>query len=116
MVVGGSNASRKAMALDEAGYSLCKVIKAGWRIDRASCKELATIINNTMKQDDPAVVVLQLLNNTIFFTKCGDGSRIFPQKLADGKFHVEGELVVASSDIQIKYYLTLRPGLDAVGS
>jgi hypothetical protein len=59
--------------------------------------ELVASISTTLEDEDPDVVVLQLLDNSIYYTKCGEGSRVLLKKLHDGRFHVEGELVVASA-------------------
>jgi hypothetical protein len=115
MVVGGSHASRTARVMSETGYSVVKIIDTNWRIDRSSCEALATTMVGAMKNEDPEVVVLQLLDNSIYYTRRGDGSRVLPKKLEDGHYHVEGELVVASSETQFEHYQNLKPVFDAVG-
>jgi hypothetical protein len=115
MVVGSSNGRRLAKTLQEAGHSVCLVCEAGWTVTRENCSKLATTICSKIKEEDPAVVVLFLLDNSMFYTRVNDGGRALPKKLADGKFHVVGEMVVASRDIQTEHYNTLRPVLDAVG-
>jgi hypothetical protein len=116
MVIGGSHAARTAKILIETGYSVCKLINTGWRIDRASCEALASTISTSLNEEDPDVVILQLLDSSMFYTKCSDGSRVLPKKMQDGRFHVEGELVVASADTQFDHYNTLKPVLDKIGS
>jgi hypothetical protein len=116
MVIGGSHAARTAKILIETGYSVCKLINTGWRIDRASCEALASTISTSLDEEDPEVVVQQLLDSSMFYTKCSDGSRVLPKKLQDGRFHVEGELVVASADTQFDHYNTLKPVLDKIGN
>jgi hypothetical protein len=116
MVIGGSHAARTAKILIETGYAVCKLINTGWRIDRASCEALASTISTSLNEEDPEVVILQLLDSSIFYTKRSDGSRVLPKKMQDGWFHVEGELVVASADTQFDHYNTLKPVLDKIGN
>jgi hypothetical protein len=115
MVVGGSHASRTAKILEESGYSVCKVIDTTWSINRTSCDNLASTLINKVKQEDPDVVVLQLLDSSIYYAKGNDGSRVMNKKREDGSLHVEGELVVASAETQFEHYLTLRPVIEAIG-
>jgi hypothetical protein len=115
MVVGSSNGRRLAKTLQEAGHSVCLVCETGWTVTRENCSKLATTISSKIKEEDPAVVVLFLLDNSMFYTRSNDGGRALPKKLADRKFHVVGEMVVASRDIQTEHYNALRPVLDAIG-
>jgi hypothetical protein len=55
------------------------------------------------------------MDGSIFYSKGPDGSRTLPRRGEDGKFHIEGDLVVCSSDTQTEHLNTLRPVLDAVG-
>jgi hypothetical protein len=65
-----------------------------WRISTDSCGRLATTINNTIKEEYPNTVVLNLLDSIIFYTRSSDGSRILPKKETDGNYHVNGNLVL----------------------
>jgi Cys-tRNA synthase (O-phospho-L-seryl-tRNA:Cys-tRNA synthase) len=60
MVIGGSHAARTAKLLIETGtgYSVCKLINTGLRIDRASCEALASTVSTSLNEEDPDVVVL----------------------------------------------------------
>jgi hypothetical protein len=50
----------------------------------------------------------------MFYIRSPDGSRVLPKKSDDGKYHVEGELVVCSPDTQMEHFVAMRPILDAV--
>jgi hypothetical protein len=115
MVVGGSNARRLYCTLNEAGHSAYLICKVGWTINRENCDSLASNISGTIKDEDPATVVLFLLDNSCFYTRCEDGGRMLPKKMADGIVHVPGEMVVASRDVQTEHFHALRPVLDAIG-
>jgi hypothetical protein len=115
MIIGSSNAARLTKAVTEAGYSVCKILHRNWRVSRESAEALARTIVQTAEQDDPAVVVLFMLDGSIFYAKGQDGSRTLPRKGDDGKFHIVGDLVVCSTETQDEHLNTLRPVLDAVG-
>jgi hypothetical protein len=103
IVTGSSNASGMAKALDEGGHSVCKIFQKNWRINRANCEESAP----TIKQEDPAVAVLQLLDGSEFYTRYDDGSRMLPRKLQDGQFHIEGELASSHpTQLIVSFYCT----------
>jgi hypothetical protein len=115
MIIGSSNAARLTKSMNNAGYSVCKILNRNWRITRDSCEALARTVVKTAEEEDPEVVVLFLMDGSIFYSKGPDGSRTLPRRGEDGKFHIEGDLVVCFSDTQTEHLNTLRPVLDAVG-
>jgi hypothetical protein len=115
MVVGGSNAYRLSKALDEAGHSVCRIISTEWRISPESCTNMATTIGNAINDNDPATVVLQLLDSSMYYVRGADGTRELPRKGDDGKYHVRGELMVASYEQQTEHFHALKPILDVIG-
>jgi hypothetical protein len=115
MIVGGSHAARTARILEESGYSVSRIIDTTWSISRASCDTLAILLANKLKLEDPDVVILQLLDTSIYYAKSNDGSRVMPRKMEDGTIHIEGELVVASSETQFEHYLAMKPIIEAIG-
>jgi hypothetical protein len=115
MVVGGSNARRLGKALAEAGHSVSMVIKVGWTINRENCGSMATEMATTIKDEDPVVVVLFLLDGSCFYTRSTDGGRVLPKRMEDGNIHVNGDLVVASREVQTEHFNALKPMLDAIG-
>jgi hypothetical protein len=93
LVVGSSNAKRTAKALEE-GNTVRMLFVQNWRVNRASCESLAVRIADAIKESDPEVIVLQLLDGSCFYARGEDGSRTLPVKAADGKFHIVGDMVV----------------------
>jgi hypothetical protein len=116
MVVGGSNGRRLARALTEADHSVSLVCNIGWTINRESCTQLVGALANQIRDEDPATVILFLLDNSVFYIRSKDGGRALPKKLGDGKYHAVGELVVASRDIQTEHFHAMKPILDVIGS
>jgi hypothetical protein len=115
LVVGGSNAARLTRMLNDAGYTVCSIIDTTWRITNNSCEALAATIANQIQLEDPGAIVLQLLDNSYYYTKGSDGSRTLPVREQDGKFHVMGDLVLCSAETQIDHLQALTPVLDAAG-
>jgi hypothetical protein len=59
-------------------------------------------------------VVIQLLDNSIFFGKTEEGALMPEMKGPDGKFHLNGDLKVAGGDRQFEILNMLKPILDLV--
>jgi hypothetical protein len=49
---------------------------------------MAALINKKLAEEDPAVVILQLLNNSMVYLKHEGGSRLLPRLATDGICHV----------------------------
>jgi hypothetical protein len=76
---------------------------------------MAANINRKIAEEDPAVVVLYLMDNSVFFVRQEDGSRHLPVQTEDGNFHAVGELRVCSGDVQEEQFRTLKPIFDVIG-
>jgi hypothetical protein len=112
LIVGSSNAARLARALDGLGYSTCLISKPGWRIERGSVEQLAKIVKNTIGDQVPGTVILQLLDNSTFYGKAQDGSWLPPTADSGGRYHMYGEIRVASKDTQMDHFRALHPLFD----
>jgi hypothetical protein len=115
LVVGGSNAARLTRMLNDAGYTFCSIIDITWRITHNNYEALAAMVATQIQLEDPGTIVLQLLDNSYYYTKGPDGSRTLPVREQDGKFHVLGDLVLCSAETQIDHLQALTPVLDAAG-
>jgi hypothetical protein len=49
------------------------------------------------------------------YVRGADGTRELPKKEADGRYHVKGELMVASYEQQTEHFHALKPILDTIG-
>jgi hypothetical protein len=76
---------------------------------------MAANINRKIAEEDPAVVVLYLMDNSVFFVRQEDGSRHLPVQTEDGNFHVVGELRVCSGDVQEEQFRTMKPIFNVIG-
>jgi hypothetical protein len=116
VVVGSSNARRTSKALESAGITVHLIFKPNWRIGKESCEQLGAQLAAAVGDLDPEVIVLQLFDASCFFARMDDGSRMMPKKQADGRFHIQGELVVCPGETQLELLNTMKLVLDAVGN
>jgi hypothetical protein len=101
--------------LTEKGKSPGLLYSPGWTISRINVEQMAANISRRLEEVDPAVVILQLLDNSAFFSKTEDGSRQMPRQDPAGRFHLEGELRVCASDVQEDQFRALKPIFDVLG-
>jgi hypothetical protein len=94
LIIGSSNASKLSRALEERGFSTCLISEPNWRVERGSVDKLVKITRNAIEDMDPATVILQLLDNSTFYGRGRDGSRISARKGDDNKYHIEGEVTI----------------------
>jgi hypothetical protein len=96
LFVGGSNANHLANAAASLGYYTETITKSGWVLSTAA---VSTILPEfeayclTLPPETP--VVIYCLDNNSFVCADVDGQLSSVSKLADGLYHVVGELVVA---------------------
>ena len=62
-----------------------------------------------------AVVIYQLLDNTLFMARTEDGGLIPIRKGLDGHYHVDGDICLAPAEIQFHVFKALKPLLDLGG-
>jgi uncharacterized membrane protein YgcG len=74
--------------------------------------KLTKITRNAIEDMDPATVILQLLDNSTFYGRGRDGSRVLARKGDDNKYHIEGEVTIGSKETQIEHLRELKPLLE----
>jgi hypothetical protein len=115
LIVGSSNAQRLAAAFRQKSKHCDVMFSASWIVSRQNAENLAVKLRQTLIDEDPELVILQMMDNSTFFARAEDGSRYLPKKGLDDKFHVEGELLVCGRETQISQFEAIRPLFDAVG-
>jgi hypothetical protein len=115
LLVGSSNASKMSTMLSERGKPTGLLFSPGWTINRTSVETMAANIGRKIAEEDPAVVVLHLMDNSVFYAKKEDGSRQLPTKDERGVYHVEGELRVCAGEVQEDHFRAMRPIFDVIG-
>jgi hypothetical protein len=109
LVCGSSNAERLARGLEAAGNMAAAVDIPNWRINDQSVEQMRIMLKEAILKHNPDTIVFQLLDNSIYFAKMSDGGTIPSRKGLDGKYHVDGELVLASRETQQQLLKTCRP-------
>ena len=61
---------------------------------------MAGHVKTALAEGSYSAVVFQLLDNNMFFSRFEDGSLCPARRATDGKYHVDGELVIASRESQ----------------
>jgi hypothetical protein len=113
--IGSSNASKLSAALAEQGFSSCVVFQNNLRLHPQSVEEIIPRVREAIQEMDPSVIVFYFLDNSIFYSRSSDGSRMAPRKGDDGIFHIDGVVTIASSDVCREHMAVLKPLLNLVG-
>ena len=100
LVVGSSNAKRLEEALKTKGITTGTVFPNNWRATKKSVEDMAGYVRTALAEGSYSAVVFQLLDNNMFFSRFEDGSLCPARRATDGKYHVDGELVIASQESQ----------------
>ena len=81
----------------------------GWKISDKSVDELASDIENSLEDEDPAntTVILHLFDNSIYRGRV-DGNFTEPEK-TNGKFHLRGELTIVDGAAIKTLFETVMP-------
>jgi hypothetical protein len=85
--------------LTKKGKSTSLLFSPGWTVTRSNVDMMAALTGKKLEEEDPIIVILHLLANSMFFVRHVDGSRLLPRILQDGSYHVEGELQVCPRDV-----------------
>jgi hypothetical protein len=115
LVVGSCSAAGLAAALREKGKT-CDVLSSPfWSISRARVEQLAGRVKEIIKNVDPDLIIMQLLDTSSFYVKRDDGGRQLPKKGDDDILHIDGDIVVCTRDVQHEHLHALRPLFDVMG-
>jgi hypothetical protein len=93
IIVGGSHASRMASFMDDR---LPSFTRGGWRVGKTAVEGLAQDLAEA-KESFPceAVAVLQLFDNISYYTITSEDTIIPYRKDVTGRYHVDGDLLMA---------------------
>ena len=115
LVVGASNSTRLASALEGMGISIGRVTTTNRKPSKESVEILAAHVKTSVEGEKPAVVVFHMHDNLLYMGRNIDGTTKQAFKDMKGHFHVEGELVLAPKDVQLNLYKLMKPILEAAG-
>ena len=116
MVIGASNSEMLAAALERAGVKAGRVTTRNWKAADETVSVVEGHILRGISAEEPETVVYQMLDNLVFLGRRVDGTTELPKRSASGIYHVSGELIVVSKEVQYNLYKVVRPLLMAAGS
>lgn len=116
IMVGGSNARRTGLALRRLGFEVSELLEPGWRATKAKVDRFVERLGQMAEmQEENVAVVFQLLDNNVYMALTEEGSLIPSRMGQDGKYHVDGALVMASKEMQFNTFRIITPLLEAAG-
>ena len=112
LIVGSSNAWKLAETMQKQGMQVGFVICNNWRATKKSAEDMARNIKEEMENKCYTAIIYLILDNSVFFAQCKDGSRSLPRKGGDGTYHVEGDVTIANKDSQFALLKMCKPILE----
>jgi len=119
-VVGASLAGRLCAALETGGHKASHIKTVSWRPTPDTIKKTAQELADAVESSaTPPVVIFQFLDSAAFYARCEDGSLVPAHQgldeyaKPDGRFHLDGELVVAPKELFLHTLKTSLPLLKA---
>jgi hypothetical protein len=102
--------------LESANLRVVDSTAPGFRISESSIAELTADLAERVSDLDPenTVVVIQLLDNSVFDCHTNQGDRVLPKRGKDRKFHAPGELKVIGKDSLRNLFMLLQPVFKAI--
>ena len=111
IVVGNSHAARTAAAIRNLGKPVVEVILPAWRPTPGQIADLASKVEEAVREAKAkypeASLVLELLDNCFYYAQTEDGSLVPARRGHDGRYHIDGELVMAPKEIQFSTFKKL---------
>jgi hypothetical protein len=120
VMVGASHSARIANALEDMGAIVVDLSIPGWRISAESVCLMVQQLNTVLAEpfEGETYIIYQLFDNSIFLCRDEAGVTTLPAKGDDGRYHVNGQLVLMEKDAFRRLFTEilplLRAGLDNV--
>jgi hypothetical protein len=111
VLVVASHATRLIDHLESANLSVVDSTMPGFRIMEQSIAELSADLAERVVDLDPenTVVLIQLLDNSVFECPTEQGDKVLPKRGGDGKFHAPGYLKVIGKDSLRELFMKMQP-------
>jgi hypothetical protein len=107
VVIGGSNGGQLCTVLKKKGRQVIDLTEKGCRIKGDTVEKLEKEIVDRVTED--MVVVLMATDSSLYFCEDEEGARCLPEKGSDGKYHIVGQLRLASAKQAAKVLQKLLP-------
>jgi hypothetical protein len=100
LVVGGIDAERLTEALRRKGEIADAVIIEGWKVTPELVEIMVEKIQLAIARRKPDCIIVQCMDDSVYFSMSEDGSILPAKKGDDGKVHIEGRMVLCKGDVQ----------------
>ena len=107
IMVGGSNAGRLGVSLDNIGKPAVDVTSSGWSLTPANVNIIKGLLEAECITKLESPVVIYALDNSCFMNMSADGTISPIKKLEDGKYHVVGDLAITPGILLRPMYAAL---------
>jgi hypothetical protein len=112
LVVGSSNASKLAKALEDRGFAVCIIYKPNWRITQEAVEQLVSETAGAIQDMDPTTIVFEIRYNSSFYGRTRDGSRTAPRRDEEGIYHLTRDVTTSTKETQLEHFNSIRPLLN----
>jgi len=116
IMVGGSNAGRLGMSLDNIGRPTVDVTSSGWSLTPANVNIIKALLEAECITKPDSPVVIYALDNSCFMNMSADGTISPIKKLEDGKYHVVGDLAITPGILLRPMYAALEEIIKLCGN
>ncbi len=107
VIIGGSNGGNLGTILKKKGRGVIDLTEKSFRIKEGTAEKLEKQIVDSMPED--MVVIFVATDSSLYFCEDEEGARYLPKKGADEKYHIEGQLKLASAKQAAKVLQKLLP-------
>jgi hypothetical protein len=105
VVVGASNGARLSALIEESGATVHRISVPGWHPNTTVIQEAADQLSKINFQDpDTSLIILYNLDSAAYRAVQEDGTLI-PARQLEGKYHLDGELVITPKEL---FHKTLK--------
>jgi hypothetical protein len=108
IMVGGSNAGRLGLSLDNIGKPTVDVTSSGWSLTPANVNIIKGLLEAECITKPDSPVVIYAMDNSCFMNMSSDGTISPIKKLEDGKYHVVGDLAITPGILLRPMYAALE--------
>jgi hypothetical protein len=109
--VGSSHADNVASALEQNGSNVQRITDRKWKLSAANVTKAVESIGEM--EHNPDLILIRALDNNVYFVASEDGTLSLPVRGADNRYHIPGELRIATKDQVNSVLKTLKPLLSA---
>jgi hypothetical protein len=113
LVVGSSHAGKLGAALRRAGHVAEVIYESNWRATRDTVYEMTERVIEKMERSRVDVLVLCILDNSVYFALMEDGSTQPASRDKNGVYHMTGDIIVSSKPVQHSLFKNILPLLEA---